>query len=63
MAWSDLAAGFAFYLVLEGLLPFASPGVWRQGLSAMANLDDRKLRIAGLVSMLTGLALLIWVRS
>ncbi len=62
MQWSDLWAAFALYLVLEGLLPFASPRGWRQALLTIAELDDGRVRRIGLVSMLAGLALLYFVR-
>ncbi len=58
----DLLAALALVLVLEGLLPFASPGALRRAMLQMAQLDDRGLRVAGLVSMLLGLALLYLVR-
>ena len=63
MAWADLFAGFAFYLILEGLLPFASPLAWRRGLAAMASLDDHQLRAFGLAVVIAGLVLLYFVRS
>lgn len=63
MAWADLFAGFAFYLILEGLLPFVSPAAWRRGLAAMASLDDNQLRGFGLVVVMAGVALLYFVRS
>lgn len=62
MQWSDLWAAFALYLVLEGLLPFASPRAWRQALQEISELDDGRIRRIGLVSMLAGLALLYFVR-
>lgn len=62
MQWTDLWAAFALYLVLEGLLPFASPRAWREALAAMAELDDGAIRRIGLVSMLAGLVLLYFVR-
>ncbi len=63
MAWSDLFAGVAFYLIIEGLIPFASPQGWRRGLIVMAQLDDRKLRTTGLVIVAVGLLLLYVVRG
>ena len=63
MAWADLLAGFAFYLILEGLLPFASPRNWRRGLAAMAELSDEQLRGVGLAIVVVGLILLYVVRS
>lgn len=63
MAWADLLAGFAFYLILEGLLPFASPRGWRRGLAALAELEDSQLRMTGLVVIILGLVVLFAVRS
>lgn len=63
MAWADLLAGFAFYLILEGLLPFVSPGSWRRGLAAMAELNDGQLRFVGLAIVAAGVVLLLIVRS
>lgn len=63
MAWSDFFAGLAFYLILEGLLPFASPTGWRRGLAALARLEDRQLRAFGLTVVIAGLVLLYAVRS
>lgn len=63
MQWTDLWAAFALYLVLEGLLPFASPRGWREALLALAELDEGKARRIGLASMLAGLLLLYLVRS
>lgn len=63
MAWADLFAGLAFYLILEGLLPFATPQGWRRGLGALAKLDDKQLRTFGLVVVVAGLVLLFTVRA
>jgi uncharacterized protein len=63
VAWSDLFAGLAFYLIIEGLIPFASPQGWRRGLVVLAQLDDQKLRTTGLVIVVLGLLLLYLVRG
>jgi uncharacterized protein len=63
VAWSDLFAGLAFSLIIEGLLPFASPQGWRRGLVVLAQLDDRQLRTAGLAIVVAGLVLLYIVRG
>jgi len=63
VAWADLFAGFSFYLILEGLLPFASPRAWRRGLAAMAELSDGQLRAFGLSVVVAGLILLLIVRN
>lgn len=63
MAWSDLFAGLAFYLIFEGLLPFASPSAWRRALAGLAQLDDTQLRGFGLGIVIAGLAVLLLVRG
>lgn len=63
MDWSDLWAAFALYLVLEGLMPFANPGAMKRTLAQLSQLDERTLRIAGLVSMIAGAVLLYVVRG
>jgi hypothetical protein len=63
MQWGDLWAAFALYLVLEGLMPFLNPGGMKRTLLQLANLEERTLRIAGLVSMISGAVLLYLVRG
>ena len=54
--WSALA----LVLVIEGLLPFISPGGWRRGFGQLMQLRDGQLRFFGLCCILAGLVLL-WV--
>ena len=63
MAWSDLFAGLAFYLIIEGLLPFATPEGWRRGLTLLGQLEDNQLRSFGLGLVIAGLGLLYLIRS
>ncbi len=63
MDWSDLWAAFALYLVIEGLMPFANPGAMKRALLQLSGLDERTLRIAGLLSMIAGAVLLYVVRG
>lgn len=56
--WHDFWVAIALVFVIEGIWPFLSPGAMRQALRLMIEQDDRALRLAGLVSMLSGLALL-----
>jgi uncharacterized protein YjeT (DUF2065 family) len=60
--WQDLLAALALMLVLEGVLPFASPRGFRNLVRSVAETDDKSLRVAGLLTMLAGLALLYLVR-
>jgi uncharacterized protein YjeT (DUF2065 family) len=62
MQWKDLFAALALYLVLEGLLPFASPASWRRSLAMISQLSDGQVRVFGLTAVLAGLLLLVVVR-
>ncbi|SVC92585.1 uncharacterized protein METZ01_LOCUS345439 [marine metagenome] len=63
MAWSDLLAGFAFFLMIEGLLPFVRPDAWRRGISILSEMQDGQLRRTGFIIVVAGLALLYLVRA
>jgi uncharacterized protein YjeT (DUF2065 family) len=63
MQWGDLWAAFALYLVIEGLMPFLNPGGMKRTLLQLAQLEERTLRTAGLVSMIAGAILLYFVRG
>lgn len=59
--WNELWVAMALMLVLEGIIPFLSPEALRRMLVTVLQMDDRSLRIAGLVSMLAGVGLLYLV--
>ncbi len=63
VSWSDLGAALALYLVLEGIFPFLNPQALKRRMLAMSQLDNAPLRVFGLVSMLSGLALLHFIHS
>lgn len=63
MDWTDLFAALALYLIIEGLMPFASPAGWRRSVELMRQFSDGQLRMLGLVMMIAGLALLLLVRG
>jgi uncharacterized protein len=53
-----LLGALALMLVLEGLLPFLSPSVWRQVFERATRMSDGQIRFVGLSSMLAGMLLL-----
>jgi uncharacterized protein len=57
--WDLLLAACALMLVVEGLLPFFSPGSWRRLFEQATRLSDGQIRFLGLSSMLIGLALML----
>ena len=61
--WTDLFAALAIVCIIEGIMPFINPSAMKRLLARMASVEEREMRIAGLVSMLAGLAILYMVRS
>jgi|TARA_B110000305_G_C18813429_1_gene348053 uncharacterized protein YjeT (DUF2065 family) len=57
----ELAVAFCLMLVIEGIIPFISPGRWRKMLLVLDQIDDNTMRIIGLGSMLTGTVLLLMI--
>jgi hypothetical protein len=55
---TSLLAALALMLVLEGVLPFLAPALWRETFRKMTEMSDGQLRFVGLTSMLGGLLLL-----
>jgi len=56
---STLLLAFALMLIIEGVLPFLAPGVWRDAFRRITQLTDGQIRFFGLTSMLIGLLLLV----
>ena len=57
---SDLLTALALVLIIEGLLPGVSPSTWMKVMSDAARMGPQGLRIAGIISMLSG-ALLLYI--
>lgn len=55
---SNLLAAMALMLVIEGLLPFLAPTLWRETFRKMTEMSDGQLRFVGLASLLSGVLLL-----
>jgi uncharacterized protein YjeT (DUF2065 family) len=53
----------ALMLILEGVLPFLAPNLWRETFRKITQMSDGQIRFVGLSSMLVGLLLLLWARS
>lgn len=60
--WDELWIATALLLVMEGIVPFMSPVMMRRALVMMAAMDDRAMRLTGLVSMVLGVVILYIVR-
>jgi len=53
---------FALMLIIEGLLPFLAPSVWREAFRRIIQMTDGQIRFFGLTSMLAGVLLLFVTR-
>ncbi len=53
----------ALMLILEGVLPFLAPGVWRDTFRKITQMSDGQIRFVGLSSMIVGLLVLLWIRA
>lgn len=61
MSGSSWAAAIGLLLVIEGLLPFAAPAVWRNGIQSVMQLRDGQLRFLGAAAMAAGIVLLVFL--
>lgn len=56
---TTLLLALALMLVIEGLLPFISPRIWRETFRRATELGDGQLRFVGLTSIIIGLVILL----
>ena len=59
---TTLLMAVALMLVIEGVLPFLAPSLWRETFRRLMQLSDGQIRFFGLTSMLAGLFLLFLSR-
>lgn len=59
----DLLIAVSLILVLEGIIPFLSPKVWRDMMLRLTKGNDKSVRIMGLVSMLIGMVMIYYLRK
>ena len=60
--WQALGAGFAFYLILEGLLPFFNPSGFKRVLETSLQFSDTHFRRFGAVMIIVGVILLFSIK-
>ena len=56
---NTLLAALAMVCVIEGVLPFVAPRVWRETFRRVIEMSDGQIRFIGLGSMLSGVLLLV----
>jgi len=57
---SDLLTALALVLIIEGLLPGIAPTAWMKVMRDAAKMGPQGVRVAGIISMLSG-ALLLYI--
>jgi uncharacterized protein YjeT (DUF2065 family) len=58
--YKTLLLAFALMLLVEGLLPFLAPHVWRDMFRRLTELADGQIRFIGLSSMVLGFLLILF---
>lgn len=61
--FQSLIVGISLLLIVEGILPFLMPDVWRKIMIKAVSSSSVNLRVLGAMSMFLGLLLLYIVRS
>ena len=60
---NTLLTALALMLVIEGVLPFLVPALWRDTFRRLTEMSDGQIRFIGLTSMVAGLLLLFVARQ
>ena len=63
MGATTFLMALALMLILEGVLPFIAPNLWRDTFRRITQMTDGQIRFVGLSSMIVGLLILLWTRS
>lgn len=62
MPWKDLILALGLVLVIEGILPFLKPELWRRSIIFLASHTDKSIRRFGFLIMIAGLMIIIVAR-
>lgn len=57
----SLLIATALVLIIEGIMPFLNPTMFKRALLQTVSMSDRQVRLIGLISMFTGLIFLYWI--
>ncbi len=55
----SLVVAIALVLIIEGIVPFLRPSLWRDTFERLVKMSDGQIRFFGLFSMLLGLIILM----
>ncbi len=60
---TTLLLAVGLMLVIEGVLPFLAPNLWREAFRRLTEMSDGQIRFIGLSAMVAGVLLLFLVRN
>lgn len=63
MDWHALGVGFAFYLILEGVMPLLNPQAFKRTLALVLLANPSHLRLVGAAAMTAGVGLLYLLKQ
>ncbi len=58
-----LFAAVGIAVLLEGIMPFVSPRLFRRSVASMLQVSDRGLRVVGLTAIIAGVVLVCLVNA
>ena len=56
--WTTFFMALALVLIIEGVLPFLAPSLWRDVFRRIIQMSDGQIRFVGLSSMIAGVLIL-----
>ena len=59
---TNFILAFALMLIIEGVLPFLAPSLWRDTFRRITQMSDGQIRFIGLTSMLIGVLVMLLAR-
>jgi len=57
----SLLIATALVFIIEGIMPFLNPTMFKRTLLQTVSMSDRQVRLIGLLSMFAGLIFLYWI--
>ncbi|MCB1582157.1 MAG: DUF2065 domain-containing protein [Marinicella sp.] len=58
-----IIAAIALAMIFEGIMPFVAPKAWKKMLLQLVQMEDKHLRIFGVIMMVTGALTFKYIQS
>ena len=63
MTEHPIIAAIALVMIIEGIMPFLAPKAWKDMLKQIAQMEDKHLRVFGVIMMVTGAITFNYIQS